>query len=71
MSTCLRDTEVSGMQMGLSLARPMTYSPSSSANSSPALGPAEHTSFVPATGSAGGGRAAGAVPVAVLRTAGR
>ena len=45
---CLRDTDVSAMQMGFSVERPTTYSPSSRLNSSPDLGPPVTTSLGPA-----------------------
>src|SRR5258706_3363293 len=48
-STCLRETEVSGIEMPLSVARPTTTSSPSSGYSLPALGPARQTSRAPAT----------------------
>ena len=63
---CLRETEVSWMQIGLSVARPTTYSPSSRLNSSPALGPADTTSLGPLNGIGSARTAAAVVPV--LRT---
>jgi hypothetical protein len=46
----LRDTEVSGIEIALSPARPMTISSPSSTYSLPACGPARQTSFAPSAG---------------------
>src|SRR5205085_936892 len=47
-STCLRETDVSGIETWLSVARPITASSPPSSNSSPAFGPAVQTSFAAA-----------------------
>ena len=66
-STCLRETEVSGMAIALSADRPITTSSPSRLNSCPAQGPALQISF---WAGAGGALTRGACPVALLARGG-